>query len=284
MKESGEIEYRTDIHAYKLGVGELANFPISVPSPPEADNQFITPEALVDIDGDGFVDIVAEQFLIVGPLSSKLYAWNKDGQPISGFPIFLTGGDLGSAQIKMVVGDFGNDGDVDLIVPSFGGGLYSFDFTADFHPKAMEWPMYRHDAQHTGRYGEVEEPPINTPPVMTDIPNMQVSEPGLTVISTGYIAPVPSILEFEVTATDAEGQEMALSFEGFPAGDLRVSPSTPTADGMWDVKFRPAVDPDTEDDVYTVTATVTDSEGASDSDDFLLTVLDRTVGLSTPRR
>ncbi len=69
--------------------------------------------AIGDIDGDGQLDVA-----ILG-LDNKLYAWNRNGQPISGFPMTprdSTGKTFIGFYIfhDMVMGDYDGDGDMEM--------------------------------------------------------------------------------------------------------------------------------------------------------------------------
>jgi hypothetical protein len=157
------IEYYSEIHAFEPGKCELQGFPISVDHLEDQNLEIIWAEALADVDGDRQVDILAQQ-RILDPLplnKHKIYAFNRYGNLISGWPKYLevttpphpvTGQYKHNQFIRMAVGDFNNDGDIDLIRSSVGGELHLLDLEKDFNPEVMEWPLYRFNAQHSGCY------------------------------------------------------------------------------------------------------------------------------------
>jgi hypothetical protein len=95
--------------------------------------------ALGDLDGDGNLEVV------VGSYDNKVYAWHGDGTPVTGWPQ-ATGGYVDSSP---ALGDLDGDGRLEVVVGSYDWKVYAWTCdaqTADLLP----WPMFRHDAQHTG--------------------------------------------------------------------------------------------------------------------------------------
>jgi hypothetical protein len=101
-----------------------------------------------DIDGDGAPDIVFNS-------DDDIYALDINGEILDGFPIPMEPIAYSASSLD----DLSGNGQVDLISSSNWlwptievGILYVWDLTTDFDSSTMHWPMYQHDAQHTGNY------------------------------------------------------------------------------------------------------------------------------------
>jgi M6 family metalloprotease-like protein len=97
---------------------------------------------LVDVDDDGISDIV------VGTQQNKIYAFNKDGNQIFGFPISCAG----SISSSAVMVDLDQDLKSELLVPADDGFVYAWKLPWDFHPDQNPWPMQGHDPSHTNYF------------------------------------------------------------------------------------------------------------------------------------
>ena len=97
--------------------------------------------ALADLDGDDDLEVV------VGSCDSEVYAWHHDGTAVAGWPQ-TTGGVVESSP---AIGDLDGDGDVEVVVGSddYKVHAWSCDTPTD---DLLPWPMFRHDALHTGLY------------------------------------------------------------------------------------------------------------------------------------
>jgi len=113
---------------------------------PQNDSRSIRGQSTIgDIDGD-------QDFEIFSPGAHNFFAWHDDGELLENFPKTYEGRIDGAAAIA----DLENNGKMDLIA-----GIYAWEFTDEYEILYVEWPMFQHDAQHTGCY----EPPIgNHPP------------------------------------------------------------------------------------------------------------------------
>ena len=72
---------------------------------------------LGDLDGDGFPEIV------VGSLDGKLYAWNRHGNPMSGWPVTTASQIQGSPAVV----DIDEDGRAEVFVGSFDTQVHGFN-------------------------------------------------------------------------------------------------------------------------------------------------------------
>ena len=92
--------------------------------------------------------------------NSKIYAFDKNGNLIEGWPKSIEGSFMYSSPF---LGDIDNDNEVDLIVAGYSLNydkkvkkLYVWNLNNPYNPETMEWPMFQHDSQHTGFYGYEE--------------------------------------------------------------------------------------------------------------------------------
>jgi hypothetical protein len=97
---------------------------------------------VADINSDGYLDI------IVGSQDMFLYAWNKDGTLVNGWP------QRASEEIDSspAVADFDSDGKIEIAVGT-GNFIYAWDLNGTCPNNATPWSMFRHDINRTGRYG-----------------------------------------------------------------------------------------------------------------------------------
>jgi len=107
------------------------------------------PPVIGDITGDGIPDIVTNSDTLV-------WAWNSQGELLSDFPISVESNAYGACSLD----DIDNNGYVELIAsadwrwdgPNNKGYIYIWDLSAAYNSSSVEWPMFQHDPQHTGRY------------------------------------------------------------------------------------------------------------------------------------
>ncbi len=105
--------------------------------------------ALADIDGDGGVEAVAMSDGGVFPPGRVLRAHRADGTLVPTFPKPTVWSGV-SASSTPSVADTDGDGLLELATLDLVGNIYMWDLTASASSK-RPWPMFQHDAQHTGR-------------------------------------------------------------------------------------------------------------------------------------
>ena len=105
-----------------------------------------TSPVIADLDGNGLMEILV---VTLGILQSpgKLFGFNGNGTPIPNFPKPLAS--LASAP---VVGKIDGDNLLDAFVIDNTGKMYLWEFTGTATSSALQWPMFHHDPQHTGKY------------------------------------------------------------------------------------------------------------------------------------
>jgi len=88
-----------------------------------------------DVDGDGQVEIIAQSYY-------GLYVWDRNGNPLPGFPFMLTNSAVNSYS-SCVLADIDEDGLNEIIFGThvLGGGGYVFVLNGD-GSQAPGWPKY----------------------------------------------------------------------------------------------------------------------------------------------
>ena len=114
--------------------------------------------ALADMDGDG------DREVVVGSRDRNVYVWNGDGTPVAGWPQSV--GDF--IWSSPAVADLDGDGDLEVAIGSDDHKVYAWSSDVPALNR-RPWPMFRHDALHTGRYGGASS--------------------GVTELSSGYVTP-----------------------------------------------------------------------------------------------
>ena len=120
------------LHAIATNAVERAGFPVRTLGPhsdlpplqhaPKGGNPYSieASPAIGDIDADGFPDIV------VGAWDGRVYAWDRHGKPLAGWPV--TVGDQVISSAALV--DLDGDNRLDVVVGSKDGHLYGWTGTA----------------------------------------------------------------------------------------------------------------------------------------------------------
>ncbi len=111
--------------------------------PKELNHESVWSQATIgDVNGDGYPDV------LISTTGGNVYAWNKDGSLIQGFPKKM----MGSSESGVAIGDVDGDGKVEIVSSVNEGSIYVWDINFSYDPSTMAWPQFQHDAQHTGLY------------------------------------------------------------------------------------------------------------------------------------
>ncbi len=99
---------------------------------------------LVDVDNNGVPEV------IVGDQEGRLHAFYANGTKLPGFPI-QTGNLIEGGPAAW---DLDGDGLTEIVAESFDQKVYIWDTPWTFNKMASPWPMFHHDARHTGNLAE----------------------------------------------------------------------------------------------------------------------------------
>jgi M6 family metalloprotease-like protein len=109
---------------------------------------------IADVDNDGVQDVLA-----AGP-NGNVYAYNRDGKLLDGFPLAMTGPGIGS----LAAGDLDGDGKLELVGVSGNGFVHAWHLPQSGNSSA--WPMLAHDAMQTSLNSQHEIPAIRNDGLM----------------------------------------------------------------------------------------------------------------------
>jgi hypothetical protein len=118
----------------------LDHFPVALPTAMPVPSSPV----VGDIDGDGSVDIC------VGLMEGEIVAYTARGASVSGFPLPVGKGVRTAPALFRAA-----DGKVGIAAVADDGYLYAWEYAADYDTTLMPWPVYLHDAQHSGSLGLV---------------------------------------------------------------------------------------------------------------------------------
>ncbi|UCE17526.1 MAG: VCBS repeat-containing protein [Gemmatimonadota bacterium] len=136
------------IHVFNYNASFSPNWPVTVNRASPRDGPYSS-AAIGDIDGDDELEVLA------GSPGGQLLAYHHDGSVVDGFPL-ACGGAVHSTPALL---DVDGDGDVEVMVGADDGYLYMWDLPGIYDVENIPWPMYAHDAQHTGAYPASHLPP-----------------------------------------------------------------------------------------------------------------------------
>ncbi len=83
-------------------------------------NWVYTPPAVGYINGDNILDIAVGDQVLSGTPTDYVYAWDANGNTLSGFPI----GPVNAINSQIILGDLDNNGTMDLITDDNGAAVY----------------------------------------------------------------------------------------------------------------------------------------------------------------
>jgi hypothetical protein len=109
-----------------------------------------------DIDGDGYADIIQPVGNSDTETPDRVYALNRLGEDIAGFPIRLDG----HCRSTPIICDIEDDGDVDIVYGSWDRLLHVWDMPFPYDPILVPWPQFKGDAERTGVLRQVSVTPV----------------------------------------------------------------------------------------------------------------------------
>jgi hypothetical protein len=196
---------------------------------------------LADITGDGLPEVIfphAWEIAVLNPDGSYYTQVNRSNgcTDTSGSALYAGNG---SFSASVAVGDLTQDGSAEIVAPGWwdegSGSKQGVLYVWTGHPTlGNAWPMFHHDARHTGEYDYSPKPPgisVDPPALNLWCQCDQVADvqANLTIRNTGdegftWSLEVPSY----ITAYPSSGvvitqTQVLLSVPTFPSGDVSSS-------------------------------------------------------------
>jgi len=143
----------------------LPGFPIHI------DETVWSSPALADLTGDGYLDIVvgtghcwenpacAIPYGNTHPTTKAIYAWDRYGQPLQGWPVILPAATMSSPTIA----DLSGDGYLEVIINTYDGYLHVFKADGSY---LLGWPQL---VTTPAAPGEVVHISTNASPIVADL-------------------------------------------------------------------------------------------------------------------
>lgn len=168
-----EIVFGTHVSGGGGFVYVMKNNGTVYPGWPKATSNWVYgPPSVGFIDNDNVMDIAAGDQVLSGVPSDFVYAWNKDGAPLSGFPI----GPVNAVNSQIVLADIDGDNNTELI----------FDDNTQA-ANIGQYLVYNHDGTFN-RNIETSGTTFFTTPCITDINRNGIMD----IIGAGVIGASPS--------------------------------------------------------------------------------------------
>lgn len=124
---------------------------------------------LVDVDNDGELEIVSRGGALFLGKPERLLAWNLDGSPVFGWPIYTYAdpGIVTYSTYTPVVADFDDDGLLELFMGSSDTQLYMWNLSTPPGEQAVVWGSFLRDKRNTGSLPVVARAAVISPPLPT---------------------------------------------------------------------------------------------------------------------
>ena len=107
-----------------------------------------------DINNDLVPEILAYHMVDDSTFSIGITALSINGEVIGEFTKYF--GYFNGRNQNLFIGDINNNDKLDIV--SVGSNLlYAWEYPYKYIPDAIDWPIFRHDARHTGRYMKLKK-------------------------------------------------------------------------------------------------------------------------------
>lgn len=106
------------------------------------DETIYSSAVLADLDGD------AQPEIVIGTDSGKIYAYDRNGDLVNGFPVDTEGW----IRAPLAIADVDSDGKLEALAVSADGVVNLVELPSSGPADRLEWPMFQHDSRHTGCY------------------------------------------------------------------------------------------------------------------------------------
>ena len=172
--------FRTDyLYAWHGDGGALPNWPVTITTPLSLMYFGFGAPVLADADGDNRADVIVSSD--AGDVSFSINAFTASGARVSGFPkptILLGAFSANTAAVA----DLDNNGQLELAWIDYTANLFVWDLQAPA-ASSIPWPMFRHDAFHTGA-NPLALGPIQLPTVQLSSATYSVGEGDRNLVVT----------------------------------------------------------------------------------------------------
>jgi hypothetical protein len=147
----------------------LPGFPVPVTDSQGNSVSLLSSPAVVDLNGDGSLDIV------IADHKGRVHAYSSLGAELPGFPI-QTGN---ATDTSPLVWDVDGDGLNEVLIQSLDQKIYCWDTPWTFDPTRAPWPMFKHDERRSGSADDAilqilaapTTPPVESTLLMQNAPN-----------------------------------------------------------------------------------------------------------------
>jgi hypothetical protein len=138
------------LYVFKSNGSLLSGWPVSIASGSGGFTFGWMSPVLCDINGDGNIDVISisETGSFLGTGGSEIYAFDKNGKILTGFPIGLPKVTYAAATVA----DVDQNGTANLLAGDLSGQLFIWDLPFPYNKNNAPWPKFRHDNWNTGLY------------------------------------------------------------------------------------------------------------------------------------
>ena len=159
-----------------------------------------------DINSDNSLEIVEKKMYDAATVS----AWDINGIGISnGFPKYFVSIDsFIECGSNPTISDIDNDGKLELIAssnedsydpntPKMRSSIYVWNLNSTYSAATLHWPMFQHDAQHTGLYGYIIKPCRETSETANNVATSTIPYYS-TLLSSQKITDIAQLTYFDI--------------------------------------------------------------------------------------